>query len=162
MDRNYILELAKWFDNSSLSSFIWVEGDSTLKLKKKINIVSPVVPTKEIPMKQPIMKESIINEVEIETNKMLSEEKSKEELLEDVFIVRSPVVGSFYASVSPDEAPFIKIGQRVSKGDTLCIVEAMKLFNEVEAPVEGIIKNIFPSNGDMLEFDQKIVEIEVK
>ncbi len=157
MDRNDILELAKWFDSSSLSSFIWVEGDSTLKLKKEINIVSPLVPTKEILVKQPV-----INETEIESNKMVSEEKEKEEVSEDVFIVRSPVVGTFYASVSPDEAPFIKIGQRVSKGDTLFIVEAMKLFNEVEAPVDGIIKNIFPSNGDMLEFDQKIVEIEVK
>ena len=73
--------------------------------------------------------------------------------------VTSPFVGTFYRSPSPDSAPFIEIGQRVEKGQTLCIVEAMKLMNEIEADVSGTVKSILVENGQPVEFGQKLFVI---
>jgi acetyl-CoA carboxylase biotin carboxyl carrier protein len=74
--------------------------------------------------------------------------------------VRSPMVGTMYTSPSPDSAPFVTIGQRVKVGDTLCIVEAMKMFNEIEADRAGKIVDILVDNGDPVEYDQPLFIIE--
>ena len=74
--------------------------------------------------------------------------------------VCSPMVGTFYASSSPDSPPFITVGQSVSVGDTLCIIEAMKMFNEIEADRAGIVKAILVSNGEPVEYDAPLVIIE--
>ncbi len=75
-------------------------------------------------------------------------------------LVRSPFVGTFYQSPSPGSDPFIKVGQKVKKGDVLCIVEAMKLMNEIEADVDGIIVEILVQNGQPVEYNQPICIIE--
>ena len=75
-------------------------------------------------------------------------------------IVRSPMVGTFYASASPDSPSFAEIGQHVNAGDTLCIVEAMKMMNQIEADKSGVIKEILASNEDAIEFDQPLFIIE--
>lgn len=75
-------------------------------------------------------------------------------------IVRSPMVGTMYLASSPDAEPFVKIGQRVNVGDTLCIVEAMKMFNEIESDKAGIVKEILVDNAQAVEFDQALVVIE--
>jgi acetyl-CoA carboxylase biotin carboxyl carrier protein len=74
--------------------------------------------------------------------------------------VRSPMVGTMYTSPSPETAPFVSIGQSVKVGDTLCIVEAMKMFNEIEADRAGNIKEILVKNGDPVEYDQVLFIIE--
>jgi acetyl-CoA carboxylase biotin carboxyl carrier protein len=74
--------------------------------------------------------------------------------------VCSPMVGTFYASSSPDSPAFITVGQSVSVGDTLCIIEAMKMFNEIEADRAGVIKAILVSNGEPVEYDAPLVIIE--
>ncbi len=76
--------------------------------------------------------------------------------------VISPIVGTFYAAASPDAPPFVKIGQRVKKGDTLCIVEAMKTMNEIECEYDGVVMNILSQNGDLVEFGQPLFEIGVE
>lgn len=76
------------------------------------------------------------------------------------FEVKSPFVGTFYASSAPGEEPFVKIGTRVSKGDTLCIVEAMKLMNEIEAEKDGVISEILIDNEQPVEFDQVLFVID--
>ncbi len=75
-------------------------------------------------------------------------------------IVRSPMVGTFYASASPDSPVFAKIGQHVNAGDTLCIVEAMKMMNQIEADKSGVIKEVLAQNEDAIEFDQPLFIIE--
>lgn len=70
--------------------------------------------------------------------------------------VRSPMVGTFYTSSSPDTPPFVSVGQTVSVGDTLCIVEAMKMFNEIEADKSGVIKAVLVSNGMPVEYDEPL------
>ncbi|PSU54574.1 acetyl-CoA carboxylase biotin carboxyl carrier protein subunit, partial [Photobacterium aphoticum] len=74
--------------------------------------------------------------------------------------VLSPMVGSFYRAPSPDAKPFVEIGQSVNAGDTLCIVEAMKMMNQIEADKSGTVVAILAEDGDAVEFDQPLVIIE--
>ena len=75
-------------------------------------------------------------------------------------IVRSPMVGTFYSSASPDAPAFVEVGQHVNAGDTLCILEAMKMMNQIEADKSGVIKEILANNEDAIEFDQPLFIIE--
>jgi len=75
-------------------------------------------------------------------------------------VVRSPMVGTFYASASPDSPVFVAVGQHVNAGDTLCILEAMKMMNQIEADKSGVIKEILAGNEDAIEFDQPLFIIE--
>ena len=74
--------------------------------------------------------------------------------------VRSPMVGSFYRSPSPTSKPFIEVGQSVKVGDTLCIVEAMKMMNQIQSDKAGVVKEILVQDGEPVEFDQPLVIIE--
>ncbi len=74
--------------------------------------------------------------------------------------VRAPIVGTFYRSSSPDSAPFVEVGDSVNPGDVLCIIEAMKLMNEIEAEVSGIVKEVLVENANPIEFDQPLFIIE--
>lgn len=75
-------------------------------------------------------------------------------------LVRSPMVGTFYRSPNPEAKPFIEIGQSVNAGETLCIVEAMKMMNQIEADKSGVVKAILLENGQAVEFDEPLIIIE--
>ena len=74
--------------------------------------------------------------------------------------VKSPMVGTFYRSPSPDAAPFVEVGQNVRVGDVLCIVEAMKMMNQIEADRAGTVTAVHAENGDPVEFDQPLITVE--
>lgn len=74
--------------------------------------------------------------------------------------VKSPMVGTFYRSSSPESAPFVEVGQSVSEGDVICIIEAMKMFNQIEADRSGTVKAILVENGNPVEFDEPLIIIE--
>ncbi len=75
-------------------------------------------------------------------------------------LMKSPMVGTFYRSASPTAAPFVEEGQAVKEGDTLCIIEAMKMMNQIQADRAGVIKKILVENGSTVEFDQPLFEFE--
>ena len=79
---------------------------------------------------------------------------------EDGYEVTAPMVGSFYAASSPGAAPYVQVGDRVNEGDTLCIIEAMKMMNQIESDVSGIIKSIRLQNGEPVEFGQTLFVID--
>jgi len=74
-------------------------------------------------------------------------------------LVKAPMVGTFYRSPSPDAKPFVEVGQAVKKGDTVCIIEAMKLMNEIETEVSGVVKAILVENGQPVEYGQPLFVI---
>ena len=78
---------------------------------------------------------------------------------QDVILVKSPIVGTFYASPAPDAPPYVTEGSRVTQGDTLCILEAMKMMNEIEAERDGVITRVLLQNGDLAEFGQVLFEM---
>ncbi|MCE7959484.1 MAG: acetyl-CoA carboxylase biotin carboxyl carrier protein, partial [Acidobacteria bacterium ACB2] len=75
-------------------------------------------------------------------------------------VVTSPIVGPFYRAPRPDSDPFVKVGDTVEKGKTLCIVEAMKLMNEIEADVAGVVLEILPQNGQPVEYGERLFVIK--
>ena len=76
------------------------------------------------------------------------------------FLVSAPMVGSFYAASSPGAAPYVQVGDRVKEGDTLCIIEAMKMMNQIEADVSGVVKSIRVQNGEPVEYGQTLMVID--
>ncbi|WP_346870241.1 acetyl-CoA carboxylase biotin carboxyl carrier protein [Clostridium sp. UBA5119] len=86
---------------------------------------------------------------------------TEESNLEECFIVKSPMVGTYYSSPTENGEPYIKIGDSVSKESILFIIEAMKLMNEIECEVEGTVAKIFVNNGDVVEFGQPIMAIKL-
>lgn len=79
---------------------------------------------------------------------------------EDLHEITSPMVGTFYRSPSPDAEPFTEVGERISNGDTLCIIEAMKLMNELEAETEGVIREICVADGEPVEYGQVLFRVQ--
>ena len=71
-------------------------------------------------------------------------------------VIKAPMVGTFYRSPSPDAKPFVEVGQAIKEGDTVCIIEAMKLMNEIEADVAGVVKAILVENGQPVEYGQPL------
>ena len=78
----------------------------------------------------------------------------------DLVEITAPMVGTFYRKPAPDKEPFVQVGQKISKGDTVCIIEAMKLFNEIESEVDGVVEKICVNNGDSVEFGQTLFLIK--
>jgi acetyl-CoA carboxylase biotin carboxyl carrier protein len=91
---------------------------------------------------------------EININKILEESKQSSQEVENIVYVKSPLVGTFYRAPSPTSPPFVQQGQKVKKGDILCIIEAMKVMNEIKSDYDGIVKEILVENGKPVEFGQ--------
>ncbi len=104
---------------------------------------------------QPVAANSIVSPVTVQS----TENATGTEKLSGS-IVKAPIVGTFYASPSPDKQPFVKEGQSVKKGDVLFIIESMKLMNEIQSDYEGVVKRILVSNGSAVEYDQPVLIIE--
>ena len=82
------------------------------------------------------------------------------EVEDDGYEVTSPMVGTYYAASSPGAAPYVQVGDRINEGDTLCIIEAMKMMNQIESDVSGVIKSIRIQNGEPVEFGQTLFVID--
>ncbi|MDH3267203.1 MAG: acetyl-CoA carboxylase biotin carboxyl carrier protein [Gammaproteobacteria bacterium] len=79
---------------------------------------------------------------------------------EEGFKIKAPMVGTYYAASSPGAAPYVQVGDRVSEGDTICIIEAMKMMNQIEAEVSGVVKSIRLQNGEPVEYGQTLFVID--
>ncbi len=82
------------------------------------------------------------------------------DLEDDGFLVIAPMVGTYYASSTPDAAPYVQVGDRINEGDTLCIIEAMKMMNQIEADTSGVIKSIRVQDGEPVEYGQTLFVID--
>ena len=102
---------------------------------------------------------SAINSQNIE-EKVTDKKTTKERIIKSENIVKSPMVGVAYLSADPSSQPYIKIGQHVKQGDTLLLIEAMKTFNEVKAPISGIVKEIIVLNSQPVEFGDDLIIFE--
>lgn len=89
-----------------------------------------------------------------------AEGAAAEALPANVVVVKSPMVGTFYAAPAPDQPTYVEAGKKVTEGDVLCIVEAMKLMNEIKAEVSGTVVEILAKNGQPVEFDQPLFKIQ--
>ncbi|MFL2747391.1 MAG: acetyl-CoA carboxylase biotin carboxyl carrier protein [Gammaproteobacteria bacterium] len=152
MDIRKVKKLIEMLENSSLNEIVIKEGEESVKLVKSAgNIQTP-----QMIAASPQVLAPAIEEKE-------PEEKTKEEP-EDKIIsgksINSPMVGTFYSSPNPGADSFVKVGDKVSEGDVLCIIEAMKMMNEVKSDYSGIIKEILISDTDPVEYGEALFIIE--
>jgi acetyl-CoA carboxylase biotin carboxyl carrier protein len=172
MDYKNIQELIKTVSDSQLTSFeIETEGIRIKMEKKEQQVVVEKMPvyaaSVEPVTREPLTKENIAtNQVSVQKLETSSastvENVVNIEVAEDLFVVKSPIVGTMYTSSSPEAENFVKVGSQVKKGDTLCILEAMKLMNEIESEVDGEIIEVLGSNEDMVEYGQPLFKIRKK
>lgn len=141
MDYQQIKALMKDFEASSLTEFALEFENMKLHMSKA--------------GKAALVNEVVLQEVKPVESKTVEEPKK----VSDAFMVKSPLVGTFYQAASPKDKPFVVVGQTVKKGDPICIIEAMKIMNEIQAPVSGVIESIFVNNGDAVGFEQVLVSI---
>ncbi|HXH37955.1 MAG TPA: acetyl-CoA carboxylase biotin carboxyl carrier protein [Thermoanaerobaculia bacterium] len=88
--------------------------------------------------------------------------KAEEDAAEvGLHIITSPIVGTFYRSANPESEPFVNVGDRIARGQVLCIVEAMKLMNEIESDVEGVVTRIYPQNRQPIEYGEKLFAVKL-
>jgi len=150
MDINLIKKLVKIFNTSGITDLEIEEEGFKIKIANKVRITQGTFqPQSAI---QPVT--SISSSTSSEENK--SEEKSADNYHE----VRSPIVGTFYRAPAPDADSYVQIGDTVSVGTVLCIVEAMKLMNEIESDADGKIVKIVAENGKPVEYNQPLFLIE--
>ena len=96
-----------------------------------------------------------------ETARAEERKRVEEETEAGLHIITSPIVGTYYRSPNPEAAVFVNVGDRVTKGKVLCIIEAMKLMNEIESDVDGVVVTIYPQNGQPVEYGEKLFAIKV-
>jgi acetyl-CoA carboxylase biotin carboxyl carrier protein len=172
MDYKNIQELIKTVSESQLTSFeIETEGIKIKMEKKKEQVVVEKMPVYSTSV-EPAFKEAVTREntdinqaaaQKVESSSVNNVESIVNiEVVEDLFIVKSPIVGTMYSSSSPESENFVKVGSQVKKGDTLCILEAMKLMNEIESEVDGEVIEVLGSNEDMVEYGQPLFKIRKK
>lgn len=152
MDKKKLTEIIEIFKESGLGKMELSEtsADKTfsLKLEKNADMVAALPVPAAMPVPAPAKGEP-------------SAESSPDDIKDynKYRDIRSPMVGIFYAAPSPDAEPFVKVGQKVKKGDTLCIIEAMKLMNDVVAEESGEIVEVCAENGALVEFGQVLFKI---
>ena len=100
-----------------------------------------------------------LNNQQIKTNLPINSETSVNEKSSNMLTIDSPMVGIIYLTPKPSSPSFVKKGQKIKKGDTICLIEAMKTFNEIKSDKDGLIKNILVKNGEAVEFAQPLIEI---
>ena len=162
MDLKDIRQIIKIVESSNISEFELEEDGVKVKIKKN-DITNPVqvsdVQVVTAPVPQPVV-QAPPKVVVTETPTKVQEEKEESSSSDNIIELRSPMVGTFYRSPSPDADPYVEVGQSVSVGQTLCIVEAMKLMNEIEAEVGGKIVKILVENAQPVEYNQPLFLIE--
>jgi acetyl-CoA carboxylase biotin carboxyl carrier protein len=153
MDFNEIKQLIDIVSSSDLQETIIEEGEFKIILRRFSETVTPhLTPvTTSAPVLQALPQAS---------NAAPAPATTKSEPATNLIESRSPIVGTFYQSSSPDSPPFVAVNDTVKKGDVLCIIEAMKLMNEIEAEVSGTIVEILVENGQAIEYDQPLFRIK--
>lgn len=157
MDINLIKRLIKIVEKSEITDFAIEEGDLKIKISKNNKALQKNGTIPEVnftPALQNINAES--NSPKIEESKEAVEESTNGKLHK----VLSPIVGTFYRAPAPDADPYVQVGDNVSQNTVLCIVEAMKLMNEIESDVSGKIVKILVENGTPVEYNQPLFLIE--
>ena len=154
-----IKELVAAFDQSNLKEMMWEKDDFVLKLKKPEPVLADATC---VPNESQVVTEVIVNgEAVSPVTAPVADQAPAVEVPDQKkrTSVVAPLVGVFYRSSAPEVAPFVEVGAQVSKGETVCIIEAMKVLNEIKAPVSGQVLQIHVNNGDVVEFDQVLMEI---
>jgi len=157
MNLNDIKDLMAQFDQSSLREFSYKNGTDELQFSKnEARLVSEVAPASVLATPSPVAPTSAPAETVVEETSTPAETS----VAAEGDLVESPLVGVAYLAAGPDKPAFVTVGDSVKKGQTLVIIEAMKVMNEIPAPKDGVVTEILVSNEEMVEFGKGLVRIK--
>lgn len=146
MDIRKVKKLIRLLEQSGISELEIKEGEESVRISRASLTAAPAVVMSPAQAATVEEKQSVVKEVVHEAN---------------TYTVKAPMVGTFYRSPSPADPAFAEVGQKVKEGDVLCIIEAMKMFNRIEADKAGVIQSILVESGQPVEFDQPLLVIKI-
>jgi acetyl-CoA carboxylase biotin carboxyl carrier protein len=156
MDLKEIQNLIKFVSNSGVAEVKLETGDIKITIRTTLEGNTPdITYVQQAPMQQ-AMAQAPVQQVQAPAvpSAPIADENSK------YITIKSPMIGTFYRKPAPDKAPFVEVGTSIGKGDVLCVVEAMKLFNEIEAEISGKIVKILVDDMSPVEFDQPLFLVD--
>ena len=160
MDIRKIKKLIELLEDSSLSEIEIVEGEESVRLSRGgYTVGMPAQPMIPAEVQAAAWSAPAPQAAPLEPAAAAAPAEPEQESVPEGELVRAPMVGTFYAASSPDVDPFVSLGQQVSEGETMCIIEAMKMFNQIEAETSGTVVAILVENGQPVEFDQPLFVI---
>ena len=152
MDLRKIKKLIEMLQESDLNEIEVKEGEESVRINRKkesvIHASTPISVGQNLNQSSALLPQTDSTEIE------------NGQAVEDLNHITSPMVGTFYRKPAPDKEPFIEVGQTVKKGDTVCIIEAMKMMNQVKSEFDGKVIAINIEDGDPVEFGQELISIE--
>ncbi|MBM33653.1 MULTISPECIES: acetyl-CoA carboxylase biotin carboxyl carrier protein [unclassified Arsukibacterium] len=152
MDIRKIKKLIELLEESGISELEITEGEESVRISRN-SPVQHYAPMQPMQYAQPQMQAPVAAPAAVAAEPAAKPAASGQ-------VVKSPMVGSFYRAASPTSKAFVEVGQSVKVGDTLCIVEAMKMMNQIQSDKAGVVKEILVENGDPVEFDQPLFILE--
>jgi len=149
MDIRKVKKLMELLEQSGMSEIEIKEGEESVKISRYGNapLMTPTIPQQPAAMATPSQVESTTTATD-----------KGAEVSDD--LISSPMVGTYYSAPSPSAKPFVTVGQHVNKGDTICIIEAMKIMNQIEADHSGTVVEILVKDGEAVEFGQALIVIQ--
>ena len=166
MDFKQIQELIKIVSRSNIGELRIEEGDFKIVIKQKEDpaTVSAALPVQSFLPAQPVIAAQVpvssVQSVPANSITAADAEAAASKQTESLITIKSPMIGTFYRSSGPDKPAFISIGDEVSVGKTVCIIEAMKLFNEIESEVKGTVVKVLVDDASPVEYDQPLFLVE--
>ncbi|AKG74030.1 acetyl-CoA carboxylase biotin carboxyl carrier protein [Salinicoccus halodurans] len=142
MNLEYIDSLIEKMEKASLTELSYKDGDVDIKLKRDTGNHLQAAAPAQVPMQQPAVEQAQAS-APVEEGKM----------------IKAPMVGTFYKAASPEADAYVQIGDKVDNTSVVCILEAMKLFNEIQAEISGEITEILVEDGEMVEYDQPLFRV---
>lgn len=152
MDVQLIKKLIQLVNDNNVGELKIEEGDFKIAIKHKDFIKQQVLGT-ALPTTSPVVNEKVKQETPA-PNPTVNNSNA------NAVAIKAPMIGTFYRSSGPDKEPFVKVGDKVKKGDVLCIIESMKLFNEIKSEVSGKVIKVTTDNAQAVEYDQVLFLIE--
>ena len=158
MNFKEILELIDKVAESGIGSVEVEQAGTKVRIEGK-HAPAPVAVAAEHPSAAPVT--YVVAPPQTDESKAEEKKRAEEESEAGLHIITSPIVGTFYRSPNPEAGPFVNVGDRITKGKVLCIIEAMKLMNEIESDIDGVIVTIYPQNGQPIEYGEKLFAVKV-
>jgi acetyl-CoA carboxylase biotin carboxyl carrier protein len=162
IDLGQLERLLSFMSDHGLEEFEYAHGDLRIRLKKAI-APPAAAPSRALPAASEFAAQTVLARAEAvpaQTGPVVAAESSPRVPVaapaDDLHVIKSPIVGTFYAAPNPESAPFVKVGDTVQAGQTVCIIEAMKLMNEIEADVSGEVTRVMVENGQPVEYGEPL------
>ena len=162
MNLNEIKDLMAQFDQSSLREFSYKNGQDELQFSKNEARMASEAPAPVVPAPTAVVASPVVSAPSTPVESVVEEASAPAEptVAPEGDVVESPLVGVAYLAAGPDKPAFVTVGDSVKKGQTLVIIEAMKVMNEIPAPKDGVVTEILVSNEEMVEFGKGLVRIK--